>query len=95
MAFIRASQGVVHRWTYTFTNAWLERQNGLFQAACSRAQGYRNDSMYSNMIYMIVNPAGSNLKFTRNDEEHNRLLKNAVFRQPVCGTGMSRHFQWP
>jgi len=24
----------------------------------------------------------------------NRLLKNGVFRQPVCGIGKYRHFQW-
>jgi len=26
--------------------------------------------------------------------ELSRLLKNVVFRQPVCGTGKCRHFQW-
>jgi len=36
----------------------------LFQAARSRARGYRNDSTYITMIYLIASPAGSILKST-------------------------------
>ena len=58
------AQGVARRWISTFTNARLEGLNGLFQAARSKARGYRNDSTYITMIYLIASPAGSILKST-------------------------------
>jgi len=37
---------------------------GSAQAARARARGYRNDSTFITMIYLIANPAGSILKST-------------------------------
>ncbi|HID46544.1 MAG TPA: ISL3 family transposase, partial [Chromatiaceae bacterium] len=42
--------------------ARLEGLNGIFQAARARARGYRNDSTFITMIYLIASPAGSILK---------------------------------
>jgi len=55
---------VVQRWTSTYTNAWLEGFNGLFQAARARARGYRNTDTFIAMIYLTGSPAGSILKST-------------------------------
>jgi hypothetical protein len=40
------------------TNARLEGMNGLFQAARSRARGYRNEANFIAMIYLIGSPVG-------------------------------------
>jgi len=56
------AERVARRWTSTFTNARLEGLNGIFQAARARARGYRNDSTFITMIYLIASPAGSILK---------------------------------
>jgi len=58
------AERVVRRWTSTYTNARLEGLNSLFQAARARARGYRNNSTFITMIYMIASPAGSILKST-------------------------------
>lgn len=58
------AERVVRRWTSTYTNARLEGLNGLFQAACARARGYRNTETFMTMIYMIGSPAGAVLKST-------------------------------
>jgi len=58
------AERVARRWTSTFTNARLEGLNGIFQAARARARGYRNDSTFITMIYLIASPAGSILKST-------------------------------
>jgi len=58
------AERVVRRWTSTYTNARLEGLNGLFQAARSRARGYRNTDTFMTMIYLIASPAGSILKST-------------------------------
>jgi len=55
---------VVHRWASTYTNARLEGFNGLFQAAQTRARGYRNTNTFGTRIYLIGSPAGSILKST-------------------------------
>ncbi len=47
---------VVRRWTSTLTNARLEGMNSLFQAARSRARGYRNTDNFIAMIYLIGSP---------------------------------------
>ena len=58
------AERVVRRWTSTYTNARLEGLNGLFQAARTRARGYRNTQTFMTMIYMIASPAGHVLKST-------------------------------
>ena len=54
----RHADQVVGRWYSGLTNARLECMNGLFQAARSRAHGYRNESNFIAMIYLIGSPAG-------------------------------------
>ena len=48
----------------TYTNARLVGLNGLFQADCARARGYRNDETFITMIYMIGSPVGAVFKST-------------------------------
>lgn len=55
---------VVRRWRSTYTNARLEGFNGLFQAARTRARGYRFKATFITMIYLIASPARSILKST-------------------------------
>ena len=52
----RHADAVVRRWISGLTNARLEGMNGLFQAARSRARGYRNEANFIAMIYMIGSP---------------------------------------
>jgi len=52
------ADAVVRRWHSGLTNARLEGMNGLFQAARSRARGYRNESNFIAMIYLIGSPVG-------------------------------------
>ncbi len=47
---------VIRRWSSTLTNARLEGMNSLFQAARSRARGYRNTENFIAMIYLIGSP---------------------------------------
>ncbi|MBF7054786.1 ISL3 family transposase [Halomonas sp. KAO] len=54
----RHADAVVRRWLSGLTNARLEGMNGLFQAARSRARGYRNEANFIAMIYLIGSPAG-------------------------------------
>lgn len=56
MALERHAEQVVRRWVSGLTNARLEGMNGLFQAARSRARGYRNEANFIAMIYMIGSP---------------------------------------
>ncbi len=52
----RHADAVVRRWISGLTNARLEGMNGLFQAARSRARGYRNEANFIAMIYLIGSP---------------------------------------
>jgi transposase len=54
----RHAEQVVRRWISGLTNACLEGMNGLFQAARSRARGYRNEANFIVMIYLIGSPVG-------------------------------------
>ena len=54
--------GILQRWTSTYTNARMEGLNSLFQAARSRARGYRNTGTFTMMIYMIASPVADILK---------------------------------
>ncbi|MGE4533104.1 ISL3 family transposase [Halomonas sp.] len=54
----RHADAVVRRWISGLTNARLEGINGLFQAARSRARGYRNEANFIAMIYLIGSPVG-------------------------------------
>ena len=58
------SERILQRWTSTYTNARIEGLNSLFQAARSRARGYRNAATFITMIYMIASPAAEILKST-------------------------------
>ena len=58
MTLERHAEQVVRRWISGLTNARLEGMNGLFQAARSRARGYRNEANFIAMIYLIGSPAG-------------------------------------
>lgn len=53
---------ILQRWTSTYTNARMEGLNSLFQAARSRARGYRNTGTFTMMIYMIASPVADLLK---------------------------------
>ncbi len=57
----RHTDRVIRRWQSGLTNARLEGMNSLFQAARSRARGYRNESTFITMIYLIGSPVGSML----------------------------------
>ncbi len=49
---------ILRRWESLLSNARLEGLNGLFQAARSRARGYRNVTTFITMIYLIGAPIG-------------------------------------
>lgn len=49
-------QAIMSRWRSGHSNARLEGLNSLFQAAKSRARGYRNTNTFINMIYLIGAP---------------------------------------
>ncbi|SDM15907.1 Transposase, partial [Franzmannia pantelleriensis] len=61
----RHAEQVVRRWMSGLTNARLEGMNGLFQAARSRARGYRNEANFIAMIYLIGSPVGRMLDHTK------------------------------
>ena len=47
---------ILRRWDSMLANARLESLNGLFQAARSRAKGYRNVVTFITIIYLIAAP---------------------------------------
>ena len=47
---------ILRRWESLLSNARLEGLNGLFQAARSRARGYRNVTTFITVIYLIGAP---------------------------------------
>lgn len=47
---------ILRRWDSVLSNARLEGLNGLFQAARSRARGYRNVTTFTTMTYLIGAP---------------------------------------
>lgn len=53
---------ILQRWNSNYTNARMEGLNSLFQAARSRARGYRNTGTFIMMIYMIASPVSNILK---------------------------------
>ena len=55
---------ILRRWRSTYTNARLEGLNSLFQAARSRARGYRNTANFITMIYLIAAPLANIMKST-------------------------------
>lgn len=60
----RHKDRVLRRWRSTYTNARLEGLNSLFQAARSRARGYRNTANFITMIYLIAAPLANIMKST-------------------------------
>jgi len=60
----RHKRRVLGRWRSLYTNARLEGFNSLFQAARSRARGYRNTYTFITMIYLIAAPLGDLVKST-------------------------------
>jgi len=57
-------QRILRRWRSYYTNARIEGLNSLFQAARSRARGYRNTDNFITMIYLIAAPLGKIVKST-------------------------------
>jgi transposase len=55
---------IIERWTSSHSNARLEALNGLFQAARSRARGYRNTATFVIIIYLLGAPLPDILKST-------------------------------
>lgn len=55
---------IIQRWTSSHSNARLEALNSLFQAARSRARGYRNTATYITIIYLLGAPLPDILKST-------------------------------
>lgn len=47
---------ILQRWNSSYSNARLERMNGIFQAARSRARGYRNTATFVTIIYLLGAP---------------------------------------
>lgn len=47
---------ILRRWDSLLSNARLEGLNGIFQAAGSRARGYRNVTTFITMIYLVEAP---------------------------------------
>ena len=58
------AQKIIERWRSNHSNARLEGLNGLFQAARARARGYRNQTTFATMIYLIAAPLGDIFKST-------------------------------
>ncbi len=55
---------IAQRWASAHSNARLEALNGLFQAARSRARGYRNTATFATIIYLLAAPLPNILKST-------------------------------
>ena len=47
---------ILQRWNSSHSNARLEGMNGIFQAARSRARGYRYTATYITIIYLLGAP---------------------------------------
>jgi len=60
--FKELAELISRRWVSNHTNARLEGLNSLFQAAKSRARGYRNERTFITMIYLIAAPVQDLLK---------------------------------
>lgn len=60
----RHKSQVLGRWRSLYTNARIEGFNSLFQAARSRARGYRNNYTFITIIYLIAAPLGDIVKST-------------------------------
>jgi len=60
--FKEHAEFIARRWISKHTNARLEGLNSLFQAAKSRARGYRNKQTFITMIYLIGAPIGDLLE---------------------------------
>ena len=54
--WLKHSERIVRRITSDLTNPRLEGMNSLFQAARTRARGYRNTKNFINMIYLLGSP---------------------------------------
>jgi hypothetical protein len=54
--FATHAERIVQRWASSHSNARLEALNGLFQAARTRARGYRNTATYITIIYLLGAP---------------------------------------
>jgi transposase len=54
----RQFESIISRWHSTYSNARLEGLNSIFQAARARARGYRNESTFRTMIYLLAAPIG-------------------------------------
>ena len=55
---------IIQRWTSCHSNARLEGLNGIFQAARSRARGYRSTATFITIIYLLAAPLPDILKST-------------------------------
>jgi transposase len=62
--FATHAERIVQRWASSHSNARLEALNGLFQAARTRARGYRNTATYITIIYLLGAPLPDLLKST-------------------------------
>ena len=60
---------ILQRWTSSHSNARLEGLNGIFQAARSRARGYRDTATFVTIIYLLAAPLPDIFKSTWNVEE--------------------------
>ena len=54
--FATHAERILQRWNSSHSNARLEAMNGIFQAARSRARGYRNNATYVTIIYLLGAP---------------------------------------
>ena len=54
--FERYRETIIARWESMLTNVRLKDLNSLFQAARTRARGYRNTTTFITMIYLIAAP---------------------------------------
>ncbi|MGQ7247654.1 transposase [Halomonas sp. V046] len=92
----RHVDSVTRRWISELTNARLEGMGGLFQAAQSRARGYRNDANVIAMIYLIGSSVCRLLdhaKSKRNDEEPFVMGQN--FKPRAAMLPCKQHCEWP
>ena len=55
---------ILQRWTSSHSNARLEGLNGIFQAARSRARGYRDTATFVTIIYLLAAPLPDIFKST-------------------------------
>ena len=57
-------EAILARWASGHNNARIEALNGIFQAAKCRARGYRNDTTFISIIYLLAAPIQNLLKST-------------------------------